>query len=144
MNDAKYISIRAVEQSDMESVIELLQAIAEFKPLKSDFLSIWKSIYQQSNVHSLVAVIDNQVVGYGTIVIETKPSGWKMGHVEDIVSHRLFRKKGIGKAIVDSLFKIAKTNGCYKVAIQCKEHNIEFYKKCNYELSGVAMQRFIK
>ena len=42
-------------------------------------------------------------MGYGSIVIETKIRGGKMGHVEDIVSHSLFRKKGIGKAVVDSI-----------------------------------------
>ena len=144
MNDGKNISIRAVEQNDLEAVIQLLQSISEFKPSRLDFLTIWNSICEQSNVHSLVAIIDKQVVGYGSIVIEIKPSGAKMGHIEDIVSHPLFRKKGIGKAVLDSLFKVAKANDCYKVAIQCKENNIEFYEKCEYELSGVAMQRFIK
>ena len=66
-----------------------------------------------------------------------------MGHIEDIVSHPNYRKKGLGKFIVDGLFDVAKANGCYKVALQCREHNVKFYEKCNYELSGVAMQRFV-
>ena len=32
MNDGKNISIRAVEQNDLEAVIQLLQSISEFKP----------------------------------------------------------------------------------------------------------------
>ena len=144
MDDVKNISIRAVAQSDMDAVIELLQSMSEFKPSKSDFLTIWNSFCEQANVHSLVAVINSQIVGYGSIVIETKIRGGKIGHIEDIVSHSLFQKKGIGKAIVDALLSVAKDNGCYKVALQCKEHNINFYKKCGYELSGVAMQIFIK
>ena len=144
MDDVKNISIREIVQSDMDAVIELLQSMSEFKPSKSEYLPIWNSFYQQSNVHSLVAVIDNQIVGYGSIVIETKIRGGKLGHIEDIVSHSLFRKKGIGKAIVDGLFDIAKINGCYKVALQCKEHNVKFHEKCGYELSGLAMQMFVK
>ena len=144
MDDVKNISIREIVQSDMDAVIELLQSMSEFKPSKSEYLPIWNSFHQQSNVHSLVAVIDNQIVGYGSIVIETKIRGGKMGYIEDIVSHSLFRKKGIGKAIVDGLFDVAKINGCYKVALQCKEHNVKFYEKCGYELSGLAMQMFVK
>lgn len=140
----KSILIRMVEQTDMASVIELLQSMSEFKPPKSDYPPIWDSLCQQTNVHSLVAIIDKEIVGYGSIVIETKIRGGKMGHVEDIVSHPSYSKKGIGKAIVDALFDVAKANGCYKVALQCKEHNVEFYEKCNYEISGVAMQRFVK
>ena len=139
----KNILIRAIKQNDMDAVIDLLQLVSEFKPSKFDFLSIWNRFYEQSHVHSLVAVMDNQIVGYGSIVIEKKIRGGKMGHIEDIVSHSLSRKIGIGKAVVDALFKIAKENGCYKVALSCKEHNVEFYKNCNYEISGVAMQVFI-
>lgn len=144
MDNVKNISMRKVIQSDMDTVIELLQSVSEFKLSKSDYLPTWNSVCEQTNVHSLVAVIDSQIVGYGSIVIETKIRGGKMGHIEDIVSHSLFRKKGIAKAIVDALFEIAKANGCYKVALQCKEHNVKFYEKCGYEVSGLAMQLFVK
>ena len=144
MDNVKNILIRAAEQSDMDAVIELLQTMSEFRPSKSEYLPLWNSFCKQANVHSLVAIIDTQIVGYGSILIETKIRGGKMGHIEDIVSHSLFRKKGIGKAIVNGLFEVAKVNGCYKVALQCKEHNVKFYKKCGYKISGLAMQMFVK
>ncbi len=138
------ILVRSIRKNDIDSVIDMLQSISKFKPSKSNNHDLWDSINKQSNFHYLVAVINNQIVGYGSMVIETKIRGGKTGHIEDIVSHRLFKKKGIGRAILNALFDSAKENGCYKVVIQCKEHNIDFYKKCNYEVSGVAMQRFIK
>lgn len=144
MNSKTNILIRSVSQSDIDIVIELLQQISEFKLPKSHFLSVWNSFSKQNNIHSLIAVIDNQIVGYGSIMIETKIRGGKVGHVEDIVSHPLFQKKGIGKAVMDALLDIAKANGCYKIVLQCKEHNEEFYKKCGYEQEGLAMQMFIK
>ena len=82
MDDVKNISIRAFVQSDMDAVIELLQSMSEFKPSKSEYLPIWNSFCQQTNVHSLVAVIDSQIVGYGSVVIEKKIRGGKMGHIE--------------------------------------------------------------
>ena len=48
------------------------------------------------------------------------------------------------KAVVDALFNIAKANGCYKIALQCRAHNVEFYEKCGYEVSGIALQKFIE
>jgi len=104
--------------------------MSEFKPSKSEYLLRWNSFRQQSNVHPLVAVIDNQIVGYGSIVIWKRIRGGKIGYIEDIISHSLFRKKGIGKAIVDGLFDVAKINGCYKVTLQCQELNVKFYEKC--------------
>jgi len=138
------IFFRECKQSDMEEVIEILQAISVFKPSQSNYLSIWDNFCKQQNTYSLVAIIDNKIIGYGALVIEKKIRGGKVGHVEDIVTHPNYKKKGIGKLIVDSLYEIAEKEDCYKLTLQCKEQNVEFYKKCDYEVSGVAMQRFIK
>jgi glucosamine-phosphate N-acetyltransferase len=127
----------------MSEVIELLQSLSAFKPITAEHDAIWAAFDAQPNVHSVVAVSGGRTVGYGSIVIETKIRGGKMGHIEDIVTHADFRKQGIGKAVVDALFEIAEENGCYKVALQCKESSVPFYAKCDYELSGVAMQRFL-
>ena len=143
LNDVDF-SIRTVKETDMEFVVELLQQISDFKPPKSSYSEIWNSFCKQSNVHSLVAVIDKQIVGYGSITFETKIRGGKMGHIEDIVSHPNFKKIGIGKSIVNALFDLAKINDCYKVNLQCKEDNVYFYEKCGYINSGLAMQRFLK
>jgi len=139
----KNIDIIPIQKKYMHDVIELVQSISEFKPNKDEYNSIWMSYNNQTNVHSIVALIDGKVVGYGTLIIETKIRGGKLGHIEDIVSHNDFRKKGIGKAILESLFEIALDYGCYKVALACMEHNMPFYEKCSYEFYGFSMQRFI-
>ena len=58
-------------------------------------------------------------------------------------THKDFRKSGVGRAIIDKLFVLAKKKGCYKVALQCKKHNISFYKKCKYKVNAITMQRLI-
>ena len=140
-NQCKYL-IRLVKQNDMESVIELLQSLSKFKPKKSDYLTIWNDFSKQSNIHSLVLLNDKKVVGYGSIIIETKIRGGKMGHIEDIVIHPHYRKMGLGKLLLNALFDIAKEKNCYKTALQCKENNLNFYTKCGYVLSGSIMQKF--
>ena len=140
MEGSNNILIRSVVESDMDAVIEILQSISDFKPSKSEYSNIWRSFDQQDHVCSLVAILDNTIVGYGSIAFETKIRGGKMGHIEDIVSHGDFRKKGIGRAILDALYIIAQENGCYKVTLQCEERNIEFYQKCGYKLGGFSMQ----
>jgi glucosamine-phosphate N-acetyltransferase len=137
----KNIFIREIQKTDMSFVIELLQSISKYKPSKSEYTKIWNKFKNQKNIYALVAITNNKIVGYGSIVIETKIRGGKMGHIEDIVSHKDFRKSGVGRAIVDKLFVFAKKKGCYKVALQCKKQNILFYKKCNYKVNAITMQR---
>ena len=137
------LCVREIKKNDISFVIELLQSISKYKPSKREYPNIWNKFKNQKNIHALVATTNNKVVGYGSIVIETKIRGGKMGHIEDIVSHKSFRKIGIGKAIVDKLFILAKKKGCYKVALQCKKHNVSFYKKCNYKINAITMQRLV-
>jgi glucosamine-phosphate N-acetyltransferase len=137
----KKIFVRKIKKVDISFVIELLQSISNYKPSKKDYSKIWNKFNNQKNVHALVALINNKIVGYGSVVIETKIRGGKMGHIEDIVSHKKFRNIGIGKNIVNELFILAKKKGCYKISLQCKKHNTSFYKKCGYKINGITMQR---
>ena len=125
------IEIKKIQKKHMNEVIDMLHKnMSEYIPPEEKLNEIWNFFSSQSNVHALVATIDDIVVGYGSIVIETKIRGGKTGHIEDIVSHSSYREKGIGKTIVSKLTDIAKKKGCYKVALLCKEHNIDFYKSC--------------
>ena len=137
------IEVRKVKQSDMPEVINLLQSISNFKPSEKDYKSIWKDFNMQENVHNLVGVLNKKIVGYGTILIETKIRGGKLGHIEDIVSDINFSNIGIGKRIMKELVDTAESFGCYKIVLQCKDQNKSFYKKCGFENKALAMQFFL-
>jgi len=136
------IVLRRIEEKDMESVIDLLQQMSDFEPTKK-YEDIWQEYVSQNNQFGIVADAGSAIVGYGTVLIQTNIRGGKMGHIEDIVVNESDRKKGLGKAIMETLNDIAAKNGCYKTALQCKEEKIEFYKACNYSVSGTAMQQFL-
>lgn len=139
----KKIFIDKLEKKHMREVILMLTSISDFKPNLKDYDSIWNKFKKQKNVHSIIAKYTNKLVGYGSIVIETKIRGGKVGHIEDIVSHVEYRKKGIGRLIIKELCFIAKKEKCYKVVLQCKEDKIPFYGKCNFEVNGNTMQKFL-
>ena len=136
------VTIELLQKKHMKQVILLLQNLSVYLPPEDSYCDIWKSFINQTNVHSVVATENEQVVGYGAIVIETKIRGGKKGHIEDIISHPNKRNVGIGKMIVNSLFEIAKTNQCYKVSLQCHQQIISFYENCEFKLCGKAMERF--
>lgn len=138
------IIIRETVEKDLPSVIGLLQCISNFAPKKNDYPYIWEAFNEQKNLHSVVATLEEEVVGYGSVWIETKIRGGKACHIEDVVSHQMYRGMGIGKAVMDTLYVIAKKYECYKVTLQCREQNRVFYEKCGYVNSGTTMQKFLK
>ena len=76
-------------------------------------------------------------------MIESKIRGGKLGHVEDIVTHPEQRHKGIGEAVLTALYEVAHSKDCYKMVLQCQQHNVGFYEKCGYEVGGSAMRRLV-
>ncbi len=62
-----------------------------------------------------------------------------VGHIEDIVVDVKYRKKGLGKMIIDYLTKYGKNKKCYKVILNCSQKNIGFYEKCGYKQKEIEM-----
>jgi len=136
----KEIFLRDFKKSDTQEVINLLQFISKFEPIQK-YDDLYENYASQKNVHSIVAIHKTTVVGYGTILLERKIRGGLMGHIEDIVTSEKYRNKGIGKSIVNKLIDICIKEGGFKVALACKEHNIEFYKKCDLSVTSTYMQK---
>jgi glucosamine-phosphate N-acetyltransferase len=133
-----------VAKDHLPEVIDLLQAISEYRPDVSEHSQIWQSHTSQTNVHSIVACLrTGAVVGYGSIVIESKIRGGKLGHIEDIVISEALRGRGLGKLLIAELSQIAKSQECYKIALHCKVENVSFYEKTGLSQTGVSMQTLL-
>lgn len=138
------IRFTPLTRNHMDEVCELLQNISDFAPDSAQFDNIWLRHSKQSNVFSIVAQQpDGSVLGFGTLLVEIKIRGGKVGHVEDIATHPDFRNLGIGRAVIEKLVSIALVEGCYKVSLHCREHNIDFYEKVGFESSGFSMQKLL-
>lgn len=131
---------RPIKSDDVYVVAKLLDSnLSNFLPLDEVLESNWIAYINQSNFFAVVAEINGEIVGYGSLLIEIKVRGGKLGHIEDICVERDFQKHGIGKAIVGYLMSLAGQAGCYKIAIACKEDNKKFYQGLKFEEDGISM-----
>ena len=138
------VSLVEVKKNHMTAVIEILQSMSDYRPDEKDYDQTWDEFQSQTNYFGLVALDEKvDVVGYGSIFIERKIRGGKMGHIEDIAVHPDFRKKGIGKLLINALYQIAQEEKCYKVSLVCKEHNLSFYQKCDFMIDGISLSKFL-
>jgi glucosamine-phosphate N-acetyltransferase len=102
------IRIIPVEKRFLKDVIQLLQDISIFRPAYDELDDIWEAYSSQGAVTSIVAVNNgDEVVGFGTLLVETKIRGGKLGHIEDIVVSRDARGRGLGKKLISELENIA-------------------------------------
>ena len=137
-------SLVEVQKNHMKAVIEILQSISDYRPDEKDYDQIWDGFQSQTNYFGLVALDAKvEVVGYGSILIERKIRGGKMGHIEDIAVHPDFRKKGIGKLLINALYQISQEEKCYKVSLACKDHSLSFYQKCAFVIDGISLSKIL-
>ena len=74
---------------------------------------------------ALISVDDTDVSG-GFITFSQKTS-----LITDIYTNEQYRNKGFGKEIVEKLLNLSVNENVYLIS---KEHNLEFYKKCGFEI----------
>ena len=100
------IQFRKIQQCDLESVFLLLQQLTEIDYSTRNIQNCWDNFIQNNSSNSIVGLLDNKIIAYGSIIIENKIRGELAGHIEDIVVCKSMRNKGIGIKLINELVKI--------------------------------------
>ena len=88
----------------------------------------------KQDVYKILVIFDKakgRVIGSGSLIIEKKfiRQLGTAGHIEDIVVSEGYRGRNLGKSMIELLKKLAEVNSCYKVILDCGQHNVGFYEK---------------
>lgn len=141
--------IREIQEKDLTSsyfalLSQLSGTIAEYANV-----DLWSSyLDMKPGIMTFIAAEDGPVwyrpiIGSATVLIELKllHGGSKVAHIEDVVVDRARRVKGTGKSLIEKCVEYATDVGCYKIILDCEEHNIPFYNKCGFTVDGVCMRK---
>ena len=135
--------IRKISQNDLSKVIEMLQQISTFKPDFARITQAWRRYIKQTNVYAIVVTLNEEIIGFGSVIYEQNIRSGIRGHIEDIVVSKEYQKQGVGKEIIDNIISYSKEQGCYKLSLQCNDENIDFYKKLGFNVSGCSMSNLL-
>jgi glucosamine-phosphate N-acetyltransferase len=93
----------------------------------------------------LIIVMEDKgkIIATGMLIYDDKfhNSFGCAGHIEDIIVHKDYRGKGLGKKIIDELVKLGKDR-CYKFILDCKIDRCGFYAKCGFKKTNVQMSMY--
>ena len=109
------ITIRPVAAGDKERWLDLFkQYIIFYKSNLPDeqFELDWQRLNSDFNINGLVAEVDGQVVGFAHYIF--RPSTWDQNdfcYLEDLFVDPAIRSKGVGRALINELEKIAVAKG---------------------------------
>ena len=137
------VIFRKVIKEDLDRVFKILNQLKELSIESIDKESAWNSFNENKSTKSIVGLLDNEIVAYGSIVIENKIRGEVAGHIEDIVVDKNYRGRFIGENLIKELINIGKKNKCYRITLFCKEHLKNFYSRQGFEKSSINMKKYL-
>jgi glucosamine-phosphate N-acetyltransferase len=127
-----------------DDYLELLSYLTDTPPISLQ--TFVDNIHEISNIgRILVCHQNNKIVGTATILYEPKiiHGGKSVGHIEDVVVNTEHRGHGIASELIRLLIEDSKQNNCYKVILDCKYSNIEFYEKNGLTHHGAQMAYYL-
>lgn len=134
--------VREAELSDLEAILELYLNLHEDSiPEKDEHLKkTWCQIIEDPNHHLIVNVVDGLIVSSCVCVIipnltrNIRPYAF----IENVVTHKDYRKKGYAGECLEYARQIAEKENCYKMMLLTGSKKLEtlrFYEKAGYNSS---------
>ena len=120
--------VRPIEQGDHEAWQRLFHAYRTFYEYDEDqdvVDLVWGWINDPSHeTNALVALVDDEVVGFAHHREFARPSSGKRGlYLDDLFTEPSVRGKGVGRALISTLGEIAQWRGYNKVRWITAEDN---------------------
>lgn len=131
--------IREITENDLDGLLQLYTQLHDNPiPEKTAGLSeLWGKILADPNHHIIVAEEDGKIVSSCVCVIipnlthEQRPYAF----VENVVTDKDYRKRGLATACLDYAKKIAEGENCYKLMLLTgskEESTLNFYRRAGY------------
>jgi glucosamine-phosphate N-acetyltransferase len=133
------ITIREAKNEDIDRICEIYsQHFGYTEPAPRH----WWNILQESNIHYIVAELDDHVIGVASLITINKliRSGNRMALIEDVAVDNSARGMGVGKLMIERLKQLAVEKSCYKTVLNCSRENVGFYEKCGFYEKEVQMR----
>jgi glucosamine-phosphate N-acetyltransferase len=109
-----------------------------------DFCKIVDIIVSQN---SFIYVIEDnsQIISSIKIIIEQKiHNNFKcVMHIEDLVTHTNYRKKGLASLLLKYVINLAQELNCYKIVLCSNPENEEFYIKQHFIRKGTEFSLYV-
>lgn len=132
-------AIREVFPSDLDELLDLYTHLHEtdVPPDTAARAALWERLLKDPCYHIIVAEAEGRLLSSCTLVVvpnltrDLRPYGL----IENVVTRREERKRGLASACLDRARELAREAGCYKLMLLTGAKNAEtlrFYERAGY------------
>ena len=131
------VKLRTARREDAATILAFIERLAEYERLSHECVAteekLARTLFGERNyAEVLLAEMDGEAVGFALYfyrysTFKAAPTLW----LEDLFVDPAQRNKGIGKALLKQLCRIAKDEGCARVewwVLDWNEPSIKFYE----------------
>lgn len=141
MNKKEEIEIRLINENELEDLLDLYKELHSDDPelvIDEDLKNHWKRIYNDEKSYYIVAVKNDKLISTCVLIViqNLTRNARPYGLIENVVTSKEYRKKGIGKRVLKKALEIAWKENCYKVMLMTgskKEETLNFYEKSGFK-----------
>ena len=131
--------VREIRENELHELLELYLFLHEesVPEITEHLMNTWKDIISDKNHHIIVKVIDEKIVSSCVCVIipnltrNIRPYAL----IENVVTHKEYRKKGYASECLNYAKGIAERENCYKMMLLTGSKNdstLRFYRNAGY------------
>lgn len=135
-------TIRNIREDELPQLIELythLHAVDDPLPEGDELASMWRAFLDDPHIHCIVAECDGRLVSSCTLglVPNMTRGGRPYGMIENVVTHKDYRCRGLGTKVLQHALGIAWQSNCYKVMLLTgskRPETLRFYEKAGFRM----------
>ena len=136
--------IREIKKEELDDLIELYAHMHDqddHLPHKNRILEVWEKIVNDPKIHYFVLEHDDRIVSSCHLVIVPNLSRGSRPYafIENVVTHKDYRKRGFGSSLLEHALKYAWSKDCYKVMLLTGRKNesmFRFYESVGFDRHG--------
>lgn len=139
MDNLDLLNFRRLEKEDYDkNYLELLKQLTTVGDISKEK---YETTFDKMGAEVWVVEFEGKIIASVSLLLEQKMihECGIVGHLEDVVVDRDYRKYGLGKFIIERIIKIARERGCYKLIGDCKSELLGFYEKNGFESKCVQI-----
>jgi GNAT superfamily N-acetyltransferase len=133
--------IRPIRREELPALLELYRHLhrKDDPPPEGEALELlWDEILSDPRQRLLVIELEGVLVASCTLVLipNLTRGGRPYGLIENVVTHADYRKRGIGRTLMQHALELAWSYGCYKVMLQTgrkDEQIMRFYERAGFQ-----------
>ena len=135
------VDIREIRKEELGKLLNLYAYLHENDtepPTSGSITSVWEQIQENENIKYFGIFIGDELVSSCNIILvpNLTRSCRPYGVIENVVTHKKYRKNGFGKAILKKATEYAWDNSCYKVMLmtgRLDENTFSFYESAGFD-----------